>query len=551
MIFDQNKEKFPTTASSGEFQEKPKPPSEKSSADPERQVEKPAVTIFPKPDLTPMWPAEQVNSSPDPSPVKTAQPSNAAPSVSPKTLVESAKSEASPADPEGQEKPSPVTFPTKPDPTPMPSVEAAKPVLDRPQDKTAEPSKTAPSVSPETPVEQAKPLPVDESSTKSVVNVILPAKESQTKPQASGVKKTNKKIIAVGGAKGGVGKSMLAANLAVGLALLGQKVVLADLDLGGADVHLYTGVKGLEKTWNDFLDKKVDSIKDILTPTAFKGLSLIGGDSSRLGSANLPYSQKLKIVRHLNELETDFLVVDLGGDTTYNGLDFFLLADQKIVVSGTEPASVLDSYTFVKVVFNRFLDRFFSERKSLKKLAEKIRDGSLEKAENYSLDFIYQQVRVRDPKALVKLKKQFDQFRLAIVLNMTESNQDLRIAETMQKLVKDKCFLDIGILGTIPYEKVVRKAARGFTPIVVENPKCQASRNIHQMLAAIILHKEQDATRAELLHTTSRIRREAKEQIDSGNMILDGLTVGQINSVFNSTPRLRQSFQKILNIITG
>jgi MinD-like ATPase involved in chromosome partitioning or flagellar assembly len=134
---------------------------------------------------------------------------------------------------------------------------------------------------------------------------------------------------------------------------------------------------------------------------------------------------------------------------------------------------------------------------------------------------------------------------------MTKSSKDVRIAESMQKLVKDKCFLDIGILGTIPFDKVVRKAARGFTPIVVENPKCQASRNIHQMLAAIILHSEQETTRAELLQTTSRIRSEAKEQIDSGNMTLDGLSIGQINSVFNHTPRLRQSFQKILNIITG
>ena len=71
------------------------------------------------------------------------------------------------------------------------------------------------------------------------------------------------------------------------------------------------------------------------------------------------------------------------------------------------------------------------------------------------------------------------------------------------------------------------------------------------MLAAIILHREQDATRAELLQSAGRIRQEAKEQIDAGKMTLDGLTVGQINSVFNATPRLRQSFRKILNIITG
>ena len=47
------------------------------------------------------------------------------------------------------------------------------------------------------------------------------------------------------------------------------------------------------------------------------------------------------------------------------------------------------------------------------------------------------------------------------------------------------------------------------------------------------------------------IRREAKDIIDSGKMTLDGLTVGQINAVFNNTPKLRQSFQKILNIMSG
>lgn len=226
-------------------------------------------------------------------------------------------------------------------------------------------------------MEQARSLPAETASTKSLVEAILPDERSKLEPNASALKKTDKKIIAVGGGKGGVGKSMFSANLAVGLSLLGQKVVLADLDLGGADVHLYTGVKSLAKTWNDFLDKKEDSIEGILTPTAFRGSSLIGGDSSRLGSANLPHAQKHKIMRHLKELETDFLIIDLGGDPTYNGLDFFLLADQKIVVSGTEPASVLDSYAFIKVVFNRFLDRFFQNTSRLKIWQSKSKTGHL------------------------------------------------------------------------------------------------------------------------------------------------------------------------------
>jgi len=377
-----------------------------------------------------------------------------------------------------------------------------------------------------------------------------PEEGSQLKDGASSTEKVAKTILAVGGAKGGVGKSALAANLAVGLSLLGQKVVLADLDLGGADVHLYVGVKSLSRTWNDFLERKVDSIKDIMTPTHFEGLSLIGGDSSKLGSENLPYSQKQKILRHLRELEGDYLILDLGGNSSYNVLDFFLFADHKIVVSGTEPASVLDSYSFVKVSFYRFLERFFAEHKSLKDLGRQIKDGSLEQSKNLSLDFIFEQVRERDPSAYTKLKQQHDQFRVSLVINMADSRKDFRIAESMQQVLKEKCFLDVGILGTIPFDKLARKAARSFTPIIVENPRCQPSKAIHQMLAAILLDREQDSSRAELLQKTGLIRGEAKDRIRSDAMTLDGLTLSEINSIYDQSPNLRQSFQKILNIMT-
>jgi flagellar biosynthesis protein FlhG len=377
-----------------------------------------------------------------------------------------------------------------------------------------------------------------------------PEEGAQLKDGASGTESVDKTILAVGGAKGGVGKSAIAANLAVGLSLLGQQVVLADLDLGGADVHLYVGVKSLSRTWNDFLERKVDSIKDIMTPTHFEGLSLIGGDSSKLGSENLPYSQKQKILRHLRELEGNYLILDLGGNSSYNVLDFFLFADHKIVVSGTEPASILDSYSFVKVSFYRFLERFFAEHKSLKDLGRQIKDGSLEQSKNLSLDSIFEQVRERDPSAYTKLKQQHDQFRVSLVINMAENRKDFRIAESMQQVLKEKCFLDVGILGTIPFDKLARKAARSFTPIIVENPRCQPSKAIHQMLAAILLDREQDSSRAELLQKTGLIRGEAKDRIRSDAMTLDGLTLSQINSIYDQSPNLRQSFRKILNIMT-
>jgi len=375
--------------------------------------------------------------------------------------------------------------------------------------------------------------------------------ELQMKPEASGTDMPDKTIIAVGGAKGGVGKSALAANLAVGLALLGQKVVLADLDLGGADVHLYLGVKSLPKTWNDFLDKKVNSIEGIMTRTPYEGLKLIGGDSSRLGSENLPYSQKRKIMRHLREMEGDYLILDLGGNSSYNALDFFLFADHKIVISGTEPASILDSYSFIKVSVYRLLERFFSEHNSLKDLAQKIKNGSWGQSKGVSLDFIFKEILERDEAAYNKIRDRYDRFRVSLVVNMAENRKDFQIAESMQRVLKEKCFLNVGILGTMLFDKLARRAARSFTPIIVEYPRCQPSKAIHQMLAAILLDRDQSLNCADLLQKTNLMRSEAKDRIRSETMTLDGLTISQINNIYDRVPKLRQSFQKILNIMTA
>src|SRR3982751_2356582 len=51
-----------------------------------------------------------------------------------------------------------------------------------------------------------------------------------------------KHVIAIGGGRGGVGKSIVAVNLAVYLAQLGRKVLLIDADPAGAELHTALGL---------------------------------------------------------------------------------------------------------------------------------------------------------------------------------------------------------------------------------------------------------------------------------------------------------------------
>src|SRR3954469_1844648 len=65
-----------------------------------------------------------------------------------------------------------------------------------------------------------------------------PPDSSQGIAPPPGVRRT----IAVGGGRGGVGKSVLAANLGVYVAQLGRSVLLIDADPAGAALHTVLGI---------------------------------------------------------------------------------------------------------------------------------------------------------------------------------------------------------------------------------------------------------------------------------------------------------------------
>ena len=73
---------------------------------------------------------------------------------------------------------------------------------------------------------------------------------------------TSMNIITVGGGKGGVGKSVVSTNLAVGIALSGQKVVLIDGDFGASNLHALLGISHPPYGFQDFFlnNKSPDSL---------------------------------------------------------------------------------------------------------------------------------------------------------------------------------------------------------------------------------------------------------------------------------------------------
>src|SRR5450631_3685805 len=86
------------------------------------------------------------------------------------------------------------------------------------------------------------------------------------------------RVVAIGGGKGGVGKSLVATNVGIFLATLGKRVVLVDGAFGAPNLHIFAGVPRPSRTLHEAMIGAA-SLADIAVATHVPGVRLIGGVS--------------------------------------------------------------------------------------------------------------------------------------------------------------------------------------------------------------------------------------------------------------------------------
>ena len=93
------------------------------------------------------------------------------------------------------------------------------------------------------------------------------------------------RVIAIGGGKGGVGKSLVAANVGIFLATIGKRVTLVDGAFGAPNLHLFAGVPRPSRTLAEVLDRGV-SLGELAVPTHVAGVRLIAATGDPPGVAD-------------------------------------------------------------------------------------------------------------------------------------------------------------------------------------------------------------------------------------------------------------------------
>ena len=283
--------------------------------------------------------------------------------------------------------------------------------------------------------------------------------------------------VAFAGGKGGAGRTLLAANVALFIARLGRSVVLADLDPAGANLHGFLG-----------LEPVIPSMGEDVRGSGGPRIERIRGMPLRLVRAARPIAQgpgdplRAEVLATASELAADVLILDLGTQADPLTLEAFLGAHLPIAVVLPERASVERTYAFLRTALDRRL-LLGDDRPAVLARALLTADDGGQLAS--PTDLVNALAGV-EPQAAEAIRVRLLAFAPALVTNRCRTRAERDMAIGMCLALKRRWGINPVALSGIDNDDAVNDATRRQRPLVLEYPGATVVGHIERLARQIM-----------------------------------------------------------------
>lgn len=293
-------------------------------------------------------------------------------------------------------------------------------------------------------------------------------------------------VVAVAGGKGGVGKSLVSAGMAVGFAELlqerGESVIAVDLDFGCGNLNSCLGVKMPQGSINDWLFGRTSSLQDLLNDGPLPNLKLIASSYQGTEMVELPGWECERLIDALGKLQAKVIVLDLAAGISSTVLDLFCWADEKIVVTTPESIALHNAYLFLKNTILRTITRQLNREEFLEPIAERF-DRIVRKNPALSMKEVLEQLKEWDRYSSFIVSGLMEELKFRLLLNMRREDREESYLRNFSELVRKYLYIrgNIQYLGALEFDQRVRPSLQKLKPFVLEHPQSQVSQSLRHI----------------------------------------------------------------------
>jgi flagellar biosynthesis protein FlhG len=301
--------------------------------------------------------------------------------------------------------------------------------------------------------------------------------------------------IAVLGAKGGVGTSLLSANLAIYLATLGKQVVAVDADPSGADLHAMLGMGprvapyvapvpafGDELMLTSLasgLDHDAINTLPVREPIdgPVPGLRLIDGGLSEPHRGSARRSSLRELERRIVKLDAEFAVVDLGSAATDAAMRFWCRSPHRLAIAIPEPNAISGLYRLVRKAFAAVvMDQAEDDEQR-----NALHDAFTRAGHSPAPSDIATLLLRKWPALGHSLQDRMHDLQFPFIVNQARLRADLELGDQATVAVRRRYGIHLKYHGYVEHDDAVRSCSRKRRPLLLESPGCRASRNIEKI----------------------------------------------------------------------
>jgi flagellar biosynthesis protein FlhG len=288
-----------------------------------------------------------------------------------------------------------------------------------------------------------------------------------------------RRIITVGGGRGGVGKSIMTINLAVYLAQLGRSVTVVDADTTGANLH---SVLGLDTppipTREQMEQNKLHRVE-----TSVPGLMLMSATFDPTAMSNMRPGKRSFFTQVLKKVDCDYIVLDLGASTAPGTLDLFCMGDVSICVTIPEPPAIEATYRFLRALFLRRVRRSIMKERFKLRLMER----ALSELPPLPTPLEAIEALRRHDTGLADLGVyELQRLNPRLVVNGTRVRTDNDLGLGMQTISERFLGIDLDYIGHIEHDDAVWLTVRRRRPLLIDSPTSKGARLLERIARRVV-----------------------------------------------------------------
>jgi len=289
---------------------------------------------------------------------------------------------------------------------------------------------------------------------------------------------------AVAGGKGGVGRSLLVANMGIQMARLGKRVAVADLDLHGSNLHTYLGLKQVKRSLENLVNEEMSSLAPLLLDTSVPNLKLLAGIQRPLKSSDrAPLVERF--LRLSASLPLDYLLLDCGSGRSEETLDLFRAGQRGILVSTPEPSSAESLYLFTEALLQRVLASSLAPAEVQGFLRAREMGGSGSEGWR-SFRSAVEQLRAEGGDAARKIQEALKPLRLRLLLNQVRSDADGDLAIILKTGFEKFFGLELEFIGEVEFDLSVLQSIQKRKPLSQQYPNSPSTQGVERAVSRLL-----------------------------------------------------------------